>query len=325
MNETQHTNQHVYPKRRVRANARWGVLAAVLVAASLWGLMGGCADPRNEPTAPVSPGHTETIVLWNNVVSGGQRISSSFHVTQPLAPINNIGVDTPARLTLVAYIQPDADILRRDTVMLAILPRLSDTLVAKQVVFFALRASLDSMAYIDSICRTTPNCGYDTNGLGAAMAQTSADIILFGGIVDSILADTTRLGLERDSLALVLDDRYTLALWMDNDTTMFYPEAVFRDTTRHLGGQSIFDALTGDTASAMSGWKGRRFSLPLDRFQAADPNNIGLNLEVNWTVCFPGSPRPCMAEGTHSFHALLTGPDSRITATLVLVYAEERP
>ena len=48
-------------------------------------------------------------------------------------------------------------------------------------------------------------------------------------------------------------------------------------------------------------------------------------LEVNWTQCFTGLTLPCLSVGPHTLHVLVTGPGSRVTGTLVLVYEEVTP
>ena len=324
MNETGHHTPHSRPDWGDRARVLAGAVATVLVAASLWGLMGGCADPRTEPMAPRSPGYTETIVLWNNTVSGGTKISAPFNVDQPLAPIRNLGVDHPARLTLVAYIHPDSSVLRYEAVTQDSLPTLTDQLVAVQVQLFADEFSLDSAVIVDSICRIDTACGYDTTGIGELIAGLRAELIVFTDSLNGLTSDTTRLGEERDSLGHLLDDRFRVALWMDDDTTIRYPDATF-DTLGFLTGQQIFAAVTGDSTTPYPGLKGRGFDLYLDNFQAADSLNPDRSLEVNWTQCFVGLTLPCMRVGPHTLHALVMGTDSRITATLVLVYEEVTP
>jgi hypothetical protein len=325
MNETGHNHPHFrLMSQGGRALVLAGFVAAVLVAASLWGLMGGCADPRNEPLASRSPGYTETIVLWENSVSGGSKISAPFTVDQTLTPIRRLGIDHPARLTLVAYIHPDTDVVRYETVAQDSLPFLTDKLTALQVKIFAYEFSLDSALIVDSVCRIDPNCGYDTTGLGAFIAGLSDSLIVYNGTLTTVVGDTTRLGDERDSLGHVLDDRFRIALWMDNDSTIRYPGASF-DTLGFLTGQQIFAAATGDSTSPYPGLKGRGFDLNLDSFQAADSLNPTHSLEVNWTQCFIGLQLPCMSVGEHTLYALVTGTDSRVTATLVLVYEEVTP
>lgn len=321
MNETGHPSPHSRPMTGVRARVAAGAVAAVLVAASL---MGGCADPRSKPLAPRSPGYTETIVLWNAAVSGGIRLSAAFTVDQPLAPIRQLGVDHPARLTLTAYINPDSSIDRYETVVQDSLPTLKDQLLNVQVRIFADEFSLDSALIVDSICRIDPDCGYDTTGIGAFMAGLRDTLNAYNVILDGLFADTTRLGDERDSLSHVLDDRYRVAIWMDDDTTIRYPEAQF-DTLGYLNGQGLFAAATGDSTTPFPGMKGRGFQLNLDSFQAADSLNPDRSLEVNWTQCFAGLDLPCMSVGNHTLHALVTGTGSRITAALVLVYQEVTP
>ncbi|MCX6601324.1 MAG: hypothetical protein NT025_07160 [bacterium] len=326
MNETGHNSGHFCPRRGERAGVPWGAVAAVLIAASLWAFMGGCADPRSKPLAPASPGYTETITLWNGAVSDSEKISAPFTVGQPLAPIRQLGVDHPARLTLVAFITPDADILRRETVTGDSLPKLTDSLTLYQATVFAREFSLDSALLVDSLCRMHPDsCSpEDTLGLAALIEHLQADLIVWTDKWTAAMADTIRLGLERDSLGHLLDDRYRLAIWMDDDTTARYPQAAF-DSTGFLGGQAIYAAATGDSTTALPGMKGRGFALNLDKFSAADPVNPTRSLEVNWTQCFTGLSLPCLSVGPHTLHVLVTGPGSRVTGTLVLVYEEVTP
>ena len=330
MNETGHNSGHFCPRRGERAGVPWGAVAAVLIAASLWAFLGGCADPRSKPLAPGSPAYTETIVLWDQALSDSTKISKPFTVDRPLAPIRQLGVDHPARLTLVAYISPDDDILRFETVTGDSLPKLSDSLIAYQVMIFALEFSLDSALYIDSLCDAgllpPDSCSpEDSLARWLFIEQAQADLVFWTGKWTAATSDTTRLGLERDSLGHLLDDRYRLAVWMDDDTTTRYPQAAF-DSLGFLGGQAIYAAATGDTTTPLPGMKGCGFALNLDRFSAADPVNPERSLEVNWTQCFTGLEElPCMRVGPHTLHALVTGPGSRVTGTLVLVYEEVTP
>jgi len=323
MNETGHNSGHFCPRRGERAGVPWGAVAAVLIAASLWAFMGGCADPRSKPLAPASPGYTETIVLWNGAVSDSEKISAPFTVDQPLAPIRQLGVDHPARLTLVAFISPDSSIQRRETITGDSLPKLTDSLTLYQATVFAREFSLDSALLVDELVHQDSTC-CDTTGLGALIEQLQADLIVWTDKWTAAMTDTTRLGLERDSLGHLLDDRYRLAIWMDDDTTTRYPQAAF-DTLGFLGGQAIYAAATGDSTTALPGMKGRGFALNLDKFSAADPVNPRRSLEVNWTQCFTGLSLPCMSPGAHTLHVLVTGPGSRVTGTLVLVYEEVTP
>ncbi len=137
--------------------------------------------------------------------------------------------------------------------------------------------------------------------------------------LDIAVADTTALGDRRDSLGLVLDDRYTLAMWLDSDTTTVYPLGRILEDGRHAA-QGIYLAET----NSVTGLKGRGFQLDLASFEAADLSRPGRPIEINWTVCF-GPGRPCLSEGTHTLRALATGSESYITAAVILVYAEEQP
>lgn len=318
--------EHKLPRSGSRGGAGHGpirrdVIAAFLAAAGLWIMLAGCADPRSEPSAPPDPGYTETIVLWEAAVSDNHWVSATFEVSTALAAIVRPGEDTPARLTVAAYIEPDNQILRYDSIVVLLLPAYSDSIIDYLVVLNDLEVIHDELVR----CLTYPYPCEDTTGFADSLVYVDSLITANTAELDSAVTDTTELGVERDSLGLVLDDRYTLALRMDDDTTAVYPEAVFLNDELVLGGQAIYLAAKGDSNSALPGWNGRGFQLALDRLSAADPYNYGEMLEVNWTTCFPGSDRPCLSVGTHRLYARVTGANTRVTGTLVLVYAEERP
>jgi hypothetical protein len=330
MNATQHI-----PKRgrlwrwTRRANTPLGVVAAVFLAAALWGLLGGCSDDRSVPLSTQNPAYTETIPLWTDATSDNQRIAATFNVAQELAPIVQPGQDSPARLTIAAYISADdTDITRLELIQNSLLPPLGDSLIAILVLLSVPQRDYNGYLHIDSLCNANPDSCHQA---GVDTAQVHHLIDSLAAIVNPLLAqlhavqgDTAVLNHEAATRRAVLDNRYTLALWMDQDTAetqAMYPQAVFRDTSYTLGGQALYAART-DT---ITHYKGCGFRLNLDRFLAADRNNLRYQLEVNWTTCFTGSQRPCMSPGLHTLYARLTGAQSRITASLVLVYNEVRP
>lgn len=282
-------------------------------------LIMSCSDPRTAPATAPEPAHTETITLWQDAVSNGQTISASFEVRAPLAEIDQPGVDEPARLTIAAFIQPDSDVSWYERIVNDSIPAWNDHFIRYLVAIEVQQGIIDSVAAVRALCDTVPDeCPDDTSGLIPA-EQTALGIrATYQDSVATGQADTTRLGLNRDSLGVVLDNRYTLALWMDSDTTTAYPEG-FVDAQGNLGGQEIYLAAT----NGVTGMKGRGFQLDLAQFEAADLRNPGRPIEINWTTCFIGSTRPCMSVGTHTLHARATGAVSKITAAIVLVYAEE--
>ncbi len=280
-----------------------------------------CSDPRTAPVLAPDPAHTESITLWENAVSNGQPVSASFEVRAPLAAIGIPGVDTPARMTIAAFIEPDSDILWYESVVDDSLPAWDQTFIRLLVAIEVQNGVLDSVNGIRALCDTIPeDCPADTSGLIAA-EQTALQLrATYQDSVEAAVIDTTRLGAVRDSLGRVVDDRFTLSLWMDADTTTAYPEALL-DSMGRLFGQQIYLAMT-DSAT---GLKGRSFSLDMARFEGADLRKPDRPIEFNWATCFIGSTRPCLSEGTHTLHARATGAVSKITAAVVLVYAEEQP
>lgn len=280
-----------------------------------------CSDPRTAPVTAPSPTHTESITLWENAVSNGNVISANFEVRTELAEIGRPGVDAPARLTIAAYFEPDSDIDWYESIVADSLPAWDDSFIRYLVSIETQQGIIDSVNGVRALCDTVPDqCPADTSGLIPAENAALAIQEVYQDSVDAAVADTIRLGQVRDSLGSVVDDRYTLSMWMDNDTTTAYPEALIDEQGR-LSGQEFYLALT----NSGSGLKGRSFQLDMAQFDAADLRNPGRPIEFNWTTCFIGSTRPCMSIGQHTLHARATGAVSRITAAVVFVYAEELP
>ncbi len=278
-----------------------------------------CSDPRTAPTTTPEPAHTESITLWQDAVSNGQIIDASFNVRQQLAEIDQPGVDTPARLTIAAYIQPDNDIHWYESIVNDSIPAWTDPFIRYLVAIEGQQGIVDSVAGVRALCDTVPeSCPDDTSGLIPAESAALGIISLYQDSLATGQADTTRLGQARDSLGVVLDNRYTLAMWMDSDTTTAYPDGLI-DSEGRIGGQQFYLAATNSVTSM----KGRSFHIDMAQFDAADLRNPGRPLEINWTTCFIGSTRPCLSVGSHTLHARATGAVTKITAAIVLVYAEE--
>lgn len=282
-------------------------------------MIGSCADERTEPPTAPDPGYTQTIVLAQDAVSSGQEVTLTFTVDSELAPVTLPGVDQPARLFLTAFIRPDNDILWREAIIDDSIPAWEDPVLIYQIAIEESETIVDNLnALIDS-CEADPECPPDSlTGLQAALADEEATLAAWQDSLAAANADTTRLGLVRDSLSVVVDDRFRLALKFDDDPLLAYPAAVFTNEDYELSGQEIYLAATGNNEL-----KGKTFTLDLAQFDAADMNNIGRPIELNWTTCFSGVDRPCLAPGNHSFTVSLTGSETYISAVLVLVYAEE--
>jgi hypothetical protein len=345
-----------------------GIALAVFAAMSVW--FGGCADPRTQPLQPSAPGYTETVVLWENASSNGDVISATFNVQHELAPIENPTEDTPARLTIVAYVRPDCQILRREEIVTSGIPGIMNTRIIPALIGIdSVRRTLDSLdqlvlndvegiqrGYVDSARAVVDSSQFDTT-FGSLACDTALYKFVFDTLSpfpDSIWArrdtllsglpaivrtledqvvdaqiDTVVLGFERDDLAGIVDNRFNLALWLDPDTTATLPEAVYVTVDHRVAEQRIYLAATDtDTSSISFGYKGRGFELRLNNFSAANPNPeyLGEMREVNWTTCFLGdSTRPCLRPGDHTLRARLTGRDTKVTGTLVLVYERTTP
>ncbi len=305
-------------------------------------LITSCGDERVVPAQDPDPAHTETIVLWTDQMSGGNQISASFTVDDNLAPIVQPGTDHPARLTVVGYITPDADIIRYEEIRFDSLPYVNGKVITYQSILEALQERLDSLFSIDTafaahgcstlVCSSCPCaiytdsvwCDIDTCGSAGLRAAVQIDTAIYMDTLSVWLGEKARLEAERDQKAALVDNRYRLALWFDDpNASPVYPEAVFAGLDS-LENQQIYLAETDTTSNR----KGRGFSLNMDNIRAADPlpENLGFTYEVNWTTCFAGSTNPCLSPGTHTIYARLSGAAATwVTGTIVLVYAGERP
>ncbi|MBU0692701.1 hypothetical protein KKC97_08985 [bacterium] len=278
-----------------------------------------CGDERTEPPTAPDPGYTRTIVLAQDAVSNGQEVTMTFTVDSELAPVTLPGVDQPARLYLTAYIRPDDDILWRESIIDDSIPAWEDPVLEYQIAIEETETDIEALTALVDSCEANPECPGDSlTELQTALADAEAVLTAWQDSLAAANADTTRLGLVRDSLAVVVDDRFRLALKFDDDPFLAYPNAIYADEDYALSGQAIYLAATG--ANEL---KGKTFSLDLAQFNAADVNNMGRPIELNWTTCFSGVDRPCLSPGSHSFTVSLTGNETYVSAVLVLVYAEE--
>jgi hypothetical protein len=341
---TVHADVTSFPPRHPSSGARNRDLAlrnlaaiALILCVSAF-FLASCADTRTPPAPEPDPGYTETIVMWENVVSGGNQIAATFEVDQQLAPINNVNVDHPARMTLVAYIRPDNDILRFEVLANDSVPAVARTETGYQGTIDAFVTSLDSLFRIDTAftnncapcieCPCTVNCVYDTCGFAQLRGVLRGDSTTIAGLLTLTRAYKSRLEFERDSLGILVDNRYKLSVWLDDASTpAIYPSGFYMDSVT-VNGQEIYRAQTDTTRGIpTTGMKGRGFDFDLDGFYAADPLplNYGNQYRINWAECFSGNAR-CLSPGTHTMYAALSGAaDTRITGTLVLTYAGERP
>jgi hypothetical protein len=331
------------------------LLIPFLLAIGLSLLIIGCADERTPPVAVNAPANTETIVLWQNAVSDGDTVSAQFTVRDTLAPITRVGLDAPARLFLWAFIEPNSDVLWREAIMDDSLPPMTDRGIDYQVLLDRFGKVQDSLFFIeqhaDSFAFDSTECDspsftiiegdtlwcdsilfrmypdsmfYDTTGLAVHQAENDSLVLVYTNLNTTLGRDSTLMGLRRDSLGYLLDDRFSLAIWLDDATALAYPEAVYNDTlltadTLLLSGQYIYRAVT-DT---LTGLKGRGFELNLSSFEGAARSTPYHTTEFVWT-CNPGMTR-CLYPGIHTLHARLNGGHTRITGSIVLVYEELLP
>jgi hypothetical protein len=320
MNQTEQnvkkTNLHTARQKTACRLEAFAILSLLILSIVLW----SCADPRSEPSTAPDPGYTQTIVLAENRSSNGQPITMNFEVENQLASIVRPGLDQPARLFVTASIRPDTDIEWREAIIADSIPLIGSPLVSYLVEIVAAQSDIEDLTVLADSCAANPTeCPPDSlAALQAAIAEADSTLSANQDLFNQGVADTTRLGLARDSLGIVLDDRYRLSIQFDGYPLVAYPNAVFTDSNLALAGQDIYLAAT-DT----NGVKGKTFTLDMAQIDAADLNNIGLPIELNWTTC-TSVDRPCLSVGTHSFVMSVTGAETWVSAVLVLVYAEER-
>jgi hypothetical protein len=185
----------------------------------------------------------------------------------------------------------------------------------------------DRLVEIQTLCADTahpdtcPTLYVAPAVVDSLITWVQTDTTAYHDTLNVLIADTTAFGMLRDSLGRVVDNRYNLTLWLDDDTTATLPEAVYLTADHQVGHQGIYLAAT----DSVTGYKGRRFELALNNFMAAnpDPDYLGHEREFNWVTC--GSSHPCLSPGDHTLRARLTGSDAKITGTLVLVYERTTP
>jgi hypothetical protein len=350
MNQTEQNVKKIYlhsarPIAACRLEAL-AILSLLIFSLALW----SCADPRNEPSTAPDPGYTQTIVLAENSVSNGQPVTMNFEVEDQIAPIVRPGLDQPARLFVTASILPDADIEWREAIIADSIPVWSDLMVAYQVAIVTAESNIEDFTILADSCESNPeDCSPDSlAALQAAIAEAETSLVTNQNSLAFAIADTARLGLARDSLAVVLDDRYRLSIQFDDYAFVAFPNAVFIENSMELdslvldslglgslllAGQEIHLASSQDTtrlrdhlghvlADTIS-VKGKTFVLDLAQISAADSSNINRPIELNWTTC-SSAERPCLSVGSHSFVISVTGAETWVSAVLVLVYEEER-
>ncbi len=226
----------------------------------------GCTDERTTPTKPVDHSYTETYELIDRQASAGQEISVSIPVRDALSD---------GTLNIYCFIKADADLdLYEDLGVQAseLTSFIADTIDAR----------LGVLEYLEQIDSLTVNDSLELDSL--RILKTSSR--------DSIFVYNQR----RDSLDVLLDDRFKLTVKL-NDGDWFYPNSVvlnnatlrndtmlwsdtlefdyLDDTTMYVWGQGAFLSET-DT----DGWKGKRVSLDLVEFWAADVDYLQVRRPV---------------------------------------------
>ena len=264
------------------------VLEPLLLMCLMALLVAGCADPRTPPTASSESAYTRTIILWEDAVSGEQALSATFRV-------DSVVLESSI-LTLWGFIHPDSSIDSMEALVNIWLPAKANKITGYLVVM---------------------------DGLGADSTWSHEDSLVGIATRDSLnqaIAETTAMGDLRDSLIVVVDNRFVLSVWLDEtayDSLAKYPEAVYLDDTT-LSGQHFYASPSDTDSVSVPGTyimtKGRSFQLRMRQWNAADSSNVGRYIELNWLSR--------LTPGEHTLRSRLTQEGSKITGTIVLVYGE---
>ncbi|MFZ5433285.1 MAG: hypothetical protein ACOZB3_05870, partial [Calditrichota bacterium] len=231
----------IYPPRSRRGQGegaclRRSALWLLLIALGLWGFVSGCGDPRTEPARSPTPGHLQQIDLWSQENSSGQQLRADFVVDRELAD-----TETPALLTIVAYVEPVGDLIRYDDIVDS-LAWLDDALSRYETIIFRLGQDLGTLDVTDSLWLLYPDslvpafdsmscdthvtvCGdtiycdslnwvmypdsmilaFDTTGFGVCRAWINGRLQTYNDSTAWAVAAFDRLAGEQDTLAYALD------------------------------------------------------------------------------------------------------------------------
>ena len=281
------------------------MLLIALFTGSAW--LTGCSDERTAPTKPHDPSYTQTILLMDSVAAMGNDLTANFTLRDNIAQEDSDG----GILFLYGYLLPDDDIN----------------------LFDRYEVENDSIAEVI--------LGFDGAILEIELKpdkthQDSLELDSLWNLKNGELAQIDLRNDARDSLDIILDNRYKLSVWLDDDAYEYYPNAAFLDSTviPFLGsdmtvwGQGFYFAPANER-----GIRGMRMRINLSEWWVAD---------AGWETNDPYIPDALPARGgtmpelfpirnwldrltpntTHTIHARFGAPGTRtaLTASLYVVY-----
>jgi len=211
----------------------------IVALAALIFLASSCSDSRTAPTSPAAPSYNQTVVLFDRAAAAGADKIGTF------TPRDTI---VEAQLYLYGFLKPDA----------------------------GLNAYTELGVQADSLKDAISGVDGQILNIRIKENKTHEDSVAIDSLqaVRDDLDNRRNFKLQqRDSLDTVLDDRFKISVWLDNDPYEYYPNAVFLDSTVYpflhsdhsLWGQGFF-LTQPDTA----GWRGMRIILDLSGFWVAD-------------------------------------------------------
>lgn len=208
-------------------------------------LFSACEDEITTPTESVQPTYVETQVLHDRTPSNGVEIEAQFTLRDEVAS---------GKIILFCFFRPDADFLR--------IGQLDDEIEG-------LKDANDSLS---GVIFDRWAAGTLSEADSLALVQMKVDN--FDGI--------SQREIERDVLDTWLDDRFKVAIRLNDDVNKKYPLAIQLNSSsiNSSTGTETLEFLADSTIiwgqgihlaeGAVEGWYGKRIEINLDEFWIAD-------------------------------------------------------
>ncbi len=269
------------------------------------GLITACTDERAKPAAPEEPSYNETILLSEMINSSDAREIS--------LPFNVRGNVQDGILSLACFLQAeDSETGFRDEQLIQF--------EEYGVEIEELKDEIDSLNIL--------KVNYEL------MEELSPeDSTALANIIAQMSADTTAIEMRtaaRDTLDTYLDDKYKVAIRLDDDDTWYYPFALYLDSTavEYLGGETIVwgQGFYLAETSEQSEMRGKTMQIDIEEVWVADdeyrhsskparPSNLQTLPELypltDWLER--------LAPGSHTLHVRF-GSDNTVTAITASLY-----
>ncbi|MDP8238118.1 MAG: hypothetical protein P9X24_03425 [Candidatus Hatepunaea meridiana] len=287
------------------------LMLVVLIAISL--ILSACDEDRVLPVEPDASSHTETIMLLDDVPANGQDLRATFEL---------LGDVVDGFITIACFMTPDP---------------VNAGWNADLEWFERMSVEMDS---IDSDNQEVDVAIINIELQGVLTPEDSLKLDSLRNVKTDNLAEIGIREFRRDSLDTWLDDRFKLSIWMNNDTTEFYPNAVYLDSNAYdyLGdqtsvwGQGFYLAPPElyDLTDTTSFRRGKTVRLDLEEFWIADGGwDIGgpyfhdtkPTRGTQYTNQYPIRDLATRLDGALHFRFGEANTNTRVTASLYVVYS----